>query len=113
MSVDEARLTSHEVAPPKTSAWSVSELPAIEPHARPVQLVAAARDLRALSRRELQVLQSAMLGNTNKTIAFHLSIADATVRVLLWRASKKLGVHSRRDLVATAFRLMHEGIPPT
>ena len=46
-----------------------------------------------------------MAGNSNKAIAFDLGIADATVRVLLWRAYGKLGVRSRRDLIAKAFGL--------
>ena len=51
----------------------------------------------ALSPRERQVLAFAKLGHHNKLIAYDLGIADSTVRVLLARASAKLGVHSRRE----------------
>jgi DNA-binding NarL/FixJ family response regulator len=53
----------------------------------------------ALSTRERQVLAYAKLGHHNKLIAYELGIADSTVRVLLARASAKLGVRSRRDLL--------------
>lgn len=53
----------------------------------------------ALSARERQVLAYAKLGHHNKLIAYELGIADSTVRVLLARASAKLGVQSRRDLL--------------
>lgn len=59
----------------------------------------------ALTTREREVVQRAVSGHSNKAIAFDLGIADATVRVLLWRAYGKLGVRSRRDLVAKAFLL--------
>lgn len=61
--------------------------------------------LDALTAREREVVQRAVSGNSNKSIAFDLGIADATVRVLLWRAYGKLGVRSRRDLIAKAFVL--------
>lgn len=58
--------------------------------------------LEALTAREKEVVQRAMAGNSNKAIAYELGIADATVRVLLWRAYGKVGVRSRRDLIAKA-----------
>lgn len=69
--------------------------------------------LEALTAREKEVVQRAMAGSSNKAIAYDLGIADATVRVLLWRAYGKVGVRSRRDLIAKAFGLsqMPAGAP--
>jgi len=65
------------------------------------QLSAAARRTsQALTGREREVLAFAAAGNTTKLIAFELGIADATVRVLLKRAAKKLGARNRRDAIA-------------
>jgi DNA-binding CsgD family transcriptional regulator len=54
----------------------------------------------ALSEREHQVLTHAVLGHTNKEIAYELGISDATVRVLVHRAARKLGVTTRSEAVA-------------
>lgn len=54
----------------------------------------------ALSEREHQVLTHAALGHTNKEIAYELGISDATVRVLVHRAARKLGVANRTEAVA-------------
>ncbi|NUO52487.1 MAG: helix-turn-helix transcriptional regulator [Polyangiaceae bacterium] len=53
---------------------------------------------RELSLRERQVVAYAALGHTNKLIAYELGISASSVGVLLWRAAKKLGVESRKDL---------------
>jgi DNA-binding CsgD family transcriptional regulator len=53
-----------------------------------------------LSPREQQVAALAGLGRTNKLIAYELGLADATVRVLMARAARKLGVRSRTELLA-------------
>jgi DNA-binding CsgD family transcriptional regulator len=45
------------------------------------------------------VLQCAKLGHHNKLIAYELGIADSTVRVLITRAARKLGVRGREDLL--------------
>jgi DNA-binding CsgD family transcriptional regulator len=55
---------------------------------------------RVLTARERQVIGYAKLGHTNKLIAYDLGIADSTVRVLLARAAAKLGVSTRRELLA-------------
>lgn len=55
---------------------------------------------RALSRREREVLSSALLGRTNKEIAFQLAIGHSTVRVLFTRAAKKLGAQDRERTAA-------------
>ncbi len=62
----------------------------------------AALDMRALAsltERELQVVSHAALGHHNKQVAYDLGIAHATVRVLLHRAAKKLGVATRQELL--------------
>ncbi|HEX7666035.1 MAG TPA: LuxR C-terminal-related transcriptional regulator [Polyangiaceae bacterium] len=55
---------------------------------------------RALSPRERQVLAYAAMGQTNKEIAYELGLSSATVRVLIARASGKLGVRGRREAIA-------------
>ena len=56
--------------------------------------------LAALSFREREVVAAAAAGQSNKIIAYDLSLSDSTVRVLLSRAAQKLGVKRRRELVA-------------
>jgi len=51
----------------------------------------------ALSEREHQVLTHALLGHTNKVIAYELGLSDSTVRVLFHRAALKLDAKNRRD----------------
>jgi DNA-binding NarL/FixJ family response regulator len=63
---------------------------------------AAPSGLAALSPREGEVLRFACLGHHNKLIAFELGLSSSTVRVLLWRAMRKLGVRSREELVRLA-----------
>jgi DNA-binding CsgD family transcriptional regulator len=53
-----------------------------------------------LSQREQQVVALAVLGRTNKLIAYELGLAASTVRVLMARASAKLRVATRSELVA-------------
>jgi DNA-binding CsgD family transcriptional regulator len=50
-----------------------------------------------LSPREQQVLAYAALGHSNKLIAYELGLAHSTVRVLLARASAKLGARGRQQ----------------
>jgi DNA-binding CsgD family transcriptional regulator len=56
--------------------------------------------LAQLSRREREVVRQAVLGLSNKAIAYNTGLAHSTVRVLLARAAAKLGAHSRAELVA-------------
>ena len=56
--------------------------------------------LSSLSPREQQVVAMAAAGRSNKIIAYELGLAYSTVRVLLARAARRLGVKSRRDIVA-------------
>ena len=60
---------------------------------------------RQLSPRERQVLAYANLGHSNKAIACDLGLSASTVRVLLARASRKLGVKGRQ-LVLDRYRLV-------
>ena len=55
---------------------------------------------RALSEREREVVALAAAGRSNKVIAYELGIEHVTVRVLIARASAKLGVRSREELVS-------------
>ena len=51
-----------------------------------------------LTAREGQVVSRYRLGVDPKVIAYELGLAAATVRVLLGRAAKRLGVRRPRDL---------------
>lgn len=55
-----------------------------------------------LSARERDVVRCALRGLHNKAIAYELGLADSTVRVLIARACSKVGVSSRRHLLAAA-----------
>ncbi|HEX3660331.1 MAG TPA: response regulator transcription factor [Acidobacteriaceae bacterium] len=52
-----------------------------------------------LSDRELQVVQSAAMGKTNKAIALELRLSEHTVKNYMFRAFEKLGVSSRVELL--------------
>jgi DNA-binding CsgD family transcriptional regulator len=54
----------------------------------------------SLTERERQVLAATALGRSTKLTAYELGLSASTVRVLLMRAAKKLGVETRRELVA-------------
>jgi len=56
--------------------------------------------LASLTDRELQIVLHAARGLTNSEIALELGIAGATVRVLIARAAARIGVHTRRELLA-------------
>ncbi len=67
-------------------------------------VVAAKNDVaikkpRPLSARERQVLAYGAMDQTNKEIAYALGLSAATVRVLIARASQKLGVRGRADAI--------------
>lgn len=57
------------------------------------------RDPRALAERERQVVAHALLGQSNKLIAYQLGIRESTVSSHLVRACQKLGVGSRAELL--------------
>jgi DNA-binding NarL/FixJ family response regulator len=55
--------------------------------------------LASLSNRERQIVAFLALGSTTKEIAYQLGISDSTTRVLLSRATTKLRVRSRQELI--------------
>jgi DNA-binding CsgD family transcriptional regulator len=58
------------------------------------------RSLLSLTQREREIVAQAASGSSNKEIAQHLGISDATVRVLMSRAANRLGVRRRKELLA-------------
>ena len=54
----------------------------------------------ALTEREREIVEHASHGFTNKQIAYNLGISNATVRVLMARAANRIGVRTRRELLA-------------
>jgi DNA-binding NarL/FixJ family response regulator len=56
-------------------------------------------DSLTLTTRELQVVQHAAMGNTNKTIARELHLSEHTVKNYLFKAFEKLGVSNRVELL--------------
>jgi two-component system nitrate/nitrite response regulator NarL len=65
----------------------------------PAPNVVTAHDSPALTARELQVVQWAAKGKTNKAIATELGLSEHTVKNYLFRAFEKLGVSSRVELL--------------
>ncbi|MFI5691523.1 response regulator [Kribbella sp. NPDC051586] len=57
-----------------------------------------------VSPRELEVIELVAAGNTNREIAAHLFISEATVKTHLLNIYAKLGVPDRASAVAEAFR---------
>jgi DNA-binding CsgD family transcriptional regulator len=66
----------------------------------------------ALSPRERQALGFAVLGDSNKLIAYELGISASTVGVLLHRAAQKLGCHTRHELLQCFRELLAAAPPP-
>jgi len=65
----------------------------------PAPNLATAPDSPTLTARELQVVQCAAKGKTNKIIAAELGLSEHTVKNYLFRAFDKLGVSSRVELL--------------
>ncbi|MBX3263068.1 MAG: helix-turn-helix transcriptional regulator [Labilithrix sp.] len=63
-----------------------------------------------LSEREHQVMTQAHLGHTDKVIAYELGLSTSTVRVLLHRATRKLGAPTRREALARFDALTRERV---
>ena len=61
---------------------------------------AQSQGIESLTGRERQIVEHATNGFTNKQIAYNLGISDATVRVLMARAASRIGVRTRRELLA-------------
>jgi DNA-binding NarL/FixJ family response regulator len=71
------------------------------------------RGLRALSRREEQVVGFAALGHAENLVGYELGLSDSTVRSHLASAMRKLGVRTRYDLILLVSSLRHErGLAP-
>ncbi len=75
----------------------------------PARNILTALNAPSLTQRELQVVQHAATGKTNKAIARELSLSEHTVKNYLFRAFEKLGVSSRIELL---FYLATTGNPP-
>jgi two-component system, NarL family, nitrate/nitrite response regulator NarL len=65
----------------------------------PAPNITAANEDSALTTRELQVVQFAAKGMTNKTIAGELGLSEHTIKNYLSRSFEKLGVSSRVELL--------------
>ncbi|MGH2694221.1 MAG: response regulator transcription factor [Actinomycetota bacterium] len=62
------------------------------------------RDPRALTDRELTVLQELAHGNSTREVAEHIYVSEETVKTYLKQIFRKLDVHDRTEAVAEAFR---------
>jgi len=64
------------------------------------RIVRSSEPFDLLTGREREIVELALLGSENKCIAYDLGLSDSTVRVLMRRAAIKLGVRTRRELLA-------------
>jgi DNA-binding NarL/FixJ family response regulator len=62
------------------------------------------KDPRALTDRELIVLQELSHGKSTREVAEHIHVSEETVKTYLKQIFRKLGVHDRTEAVAEAFR---------
>jgi DNA-binding CsgD family transcriptional regulator len=69
-------------------------------------------DPKALGRRERAVLAFAAMGHSNKYVAYLLGLAPATVAAYLARGCAKLGIRSRRELIALFAPARASSAPP-
>ncbi|MCH4562475.1 MULTISPECIES: response regulator [Halomonas] len=60
------------------------------------------QQLEALTRKQLQVLEHMTRGESNKMIAYHLDIAETTVKAHVSAILRKLGVHNRVQAILSA-----------
>ena len=63
-----------------------------------------------LSKRELEVAECAVQGQSNRQIADHLQLSEHTVKNYLFRVFEKLGVSSRFELLFLLFHENHASI---
>ncbi|WP_189467523.1 response regulator [Litchfieldella qijiaojingensis] len=61
-----------------------------------------AQQLETLTRKQLQVLEHMTRGESNKMIAYHLDIAETTVKAHVSAILRKLGVHNRVQAILSA-----------
>jgi DNA-binding CsgD family transcriptional regulator len=94
-----------EASPAGDARWSLLDVF----HRDGSQYVVARRDnvagKRTLTKRERELVAHAAVGQHNKLIAYTLGISHATVRVLIARAAKRLGVRTRAELIAKFLEL--------
>ncbi len=64
----------------------------------------AGKDQRALTDRELTVLQELSDGKATREVAESIHVSEETVKTYLKQIFRKLGVHDRTEAVAEAFR---------
>ncbi len=62
------------------------------------------RDHRALSDREISVLQSLSNGLSTREVASHMHLSEETIKTYLKQVFRKLQVRDRTEAVAEAFR---------
>lgn len=88
------------------SGWTVVEDVRIDGHRYVVARLPAAPEglFERLTRREAEVIELLLRGRAPKQIAYALGCAHATVRVLLSRAYRRLGVSGRRGLLTAVER---------
>lgn len=60
------------------------------------------QQLESLTRKQLQVLEHMTRGESNKMIAYNLNIAETTVKAHVSAILRKLGVHSRVQVILSA-----------
>lgn len=60
------------------------------------------QQLETLTRKQLQVLEHMAHGESNKMIAYHLNIAETTVKAHVSAILRKLGVHNRVQAILSA-----------
>ena len=65
----------------------------------PTPILLTGVELKTLTKRELQVVQLAAKGKTNKAIASEVCLSEHTVKNYLFRAFEKLGVTNRVELL--------------
>ena len=65
-----------------------------------------------LSKREIEVVESAVQGHTNKQIARQLRLSEHTVKNYLFRIFEKLGVSNRMELLFLLSAQNKDNAPP-
>lgn len=85
-----------------------------QPESRSREQPAAANDSRALTRRQIEVLQMVAQGNTYKEIAAALNITERTVEYHMGEILNRLHLQNRAQVIAYATRtglIRHDGLP--
>ncbi|HEX9039086.1 MAG TPA: LuxR C-terminal-related transcriptional regulator [Ktedonobacterales bacterium] len=90
-----------------TGASSAGQIAVILEPARPAEVASLILLAYALTKREAQVAQLVLKGHATEEIAAALTISELTVQQHLKAIFDKVGVRSRRDLVAQLFARRH------